>query len=395
MSKQAESTEYAPAERASTKQVRFQTRTVTASPFVRHLYDAIHECVAILNPQRQIVFCNQSMADLLGLDDRRQVYGLRPGEALGCIHALRADRGCGTAEHCSACGAVNAFLENRDGQMHVEECRILRGEDGEALDLLVKATPLSIQDIPLTIIAITDISDQKRREVLERTFLHDMMNTLMALRLHCRRLEQGKSGEGLRLLERLQRSISLIQEEIEAHRDLLAAESGELAVVPSEVDPALVMADAAGPFRELACQQGCSLLIKARTDEVTLRTDRRLLRRVLCNMVKNAVEASSAGQTVTAECRAADDHVEFSVHNESCMPREVQLQLFKRSFSTKGAGRGLGAYSMKLLTERYLGGRVEMQSSPEEGTTFIAAYPTRCPPTPAAPQPDQSRAVSR
>jgi sensor histidine kinase regulating citrate/malate metabolism len=57
------------------------------------------------------------------------------------------------------------------------------------------------------------------------------------------------------------------------------------------------------------------------------------------------------------------------------MPREVQLQLFKRSFTTKGAGRGVGAYSMKLLTEQYLRGTVTFRSSPEEGTTFVAGYP--------------------
>lgn len=38
------------------------------------------------------------------------------------------------------------------------------------------------------------------------------------------------------------------------------------------------------------------------------------------------------------------------------MPRTSQLQIFQRSFSTKGKGRGLGTYSIKLLTERYLKG---------------------------------------
>jgi sensor histidine kinase regulating citrate/malate metabolism len=57
------------------------------------------------------------------------------------------------------------------------------------------------------------------------------------------------------------------------------------------------------------------------------------------------------------------------------IPRDVQLQLFKRSFSTKGEGRGLGTYSMKLLTERYLNGRVGFRTSESAGTTFTASYP--------------------
>ena len=58
------------------------------------------------------------------------------------------------------------------------------------------------------------------------------------------------------------------------------------------------------------------------------------------------------------------------------MPDEVQLQLFQRSFSTKGqTGRGIGTYSMKLLGERYLGGRVEFISRHPEGTTFTLSLP--------------------
>jgi sensor histidine kinase regulating citrate/malate metabolism len=54
------------------------------------------------------------------------------------------------------------------------------------------------------------------------------------------------------------------------------------------------------------------------------------------------------------------------------MPPEVQLQIFQRSFSTKGKGRGVGTYSMKLLTERYLGGKLAFTSAAGEGTTFTA-----------------------
>jgi sensor histidine kinase regulating citrate/malate metabolism len=57
------------------------------------------------------------------------------------------------------------------------------------------------------------------------------------------------------------------------------------------------------------------------------------------------------------------------------MPSEVQLQVFQRSFSTKGAGRGLGTYSMKLISERYLQGCVSFVSTAPDGTVFSADYP--------------------
>jgi len=113
--------------------------------------------------------------------------------------------------------------------------------------------------------------------------------------------------------------------------------------------------------------------------EVTLTTDRTLLKRVLGNMTKNALEASAPGQAVTLRCQDQDGGLAFSVHNPKAMPEKVQLQVFKRSFSTKGSGRGLGTYSIKLFTERYLGGRVWFTSSPEEGTTFTAWLPPEVP----------------
>jgi len=56
------------------------------------------------------------------------------------------------------------------------------------------------------------------------------------------------------------------------------------------------------------------------------------------------------------------------------MPRAVQLQVFRRSFSTKGAGRGLGTWSMKLLSG-YLQGEVGFVSTEDAGTTFWLQLP--------------------
>jgi len=53
----------------------------------------------------------------------------------------------------------------------------------------------------------------------------------------------------------------------------------------------------------------------------------------------------------------------------------VQLQVFQRSFSTKGPGRGIGTYSIRLLVSRYLRGTVDFESSKEQGTTFRVHLP--------------------
>jgi len=95
-------------------------------------------------------------------------------------------------------------------------------------------------------------------------------------------------------------------------------------------------------------------------------------------MIKNALEATQEGGVVTIDCESGGDRVLFQVHNDSAMPEKVQLQIFKRFFSTKNEpGHGIGTYSMKLLGERYLGGEVFFRSDEASGTTFTLCIPCK------------------
>jgi len=66
------------------------------------------------------------------------------------------------------------------------------------------------------------------------------------------------------------------------------------------------------------------------------------------------------------------------VWNEGVIPESVKLQIFQRSFSTKAnAGRGIGTYSVKLFVEKYLGGKVNFVSNPENQTSFVISLPKK------------------
>ena len=111
------------------------------------------------------------------------------------------------------------------------------------------------------------------------------------------------------------------------------------------------------------------------TAQPVIWTDGVLLGRVLGNLIKNALEASLRGQTVTVTFENEKQPL-FSVHNPDVMSQAAQLQMFQRSFSTKEEkGRGIGSYSVKLLTEKYLKGKVWFVSRLPEGTTFFVELP--------------------
>jgi signal transduction histidine kinase len=113
------------------------------------------------------------------------------------------------------------------------------------------------------------------------------------------------------------------------------------------------------------------------SQQVYFTSDPILLKRVLTNMVKNAIEASAEGHSVTIGSQLIDSKVNFWVKNENVIPDNVQLQIFQRSFSTKGISRGLGTYSMKLIGEKYLKGKVSFQSNEKTKTIFTIDLPTK------------------
>jgi signal transduction histidine kinase len=91
---------------------------------------------------------------------------------------------------------------------------------------------------------------------------------------------------------------------------------------------------------------------------------------VIINLLKNALEATPEQGKVLVGVENLNTRLRFWVRNDGVLPRDVQMQLFQRSFSTKGLGRGIGTYCVRLLTENYLGGKVSFISNETDGTVF-------------------------
>ncbi|MFA6029205.1 MAG: PAS domain-containing sensor histidine kinase [Elusimicrobiota bacterium] len=366
-------TKFLPAERASEALVKESARDLSKEPLVKMLAEAVPDVFLILNPERQIVYSNRTLIESLGLAESAPLCGKRYGEAMACTHASESPGGCGTTEFCEACGAAQA-VQRRKGREDVHECRITR-ENGEALDFRVWATPVRLPAGEFTVFVAEDIADEKRRGALERIFFHDVLNTVSGLSGLTEFLKDATPEESRAYQGMLAQVVDKLIEEITTQRDLARAESGELLVKPTALDSRATLEGIAAPYRAHPLCEGRTLALAADAASVAFSSDRTLLGRVLGNMTKNALEACPKGGTVTLSCRPDGLDVLFSVNGPTVMPREVQLQVFQRSFSTKGAGRGLGTYSMKLLGERYLHGNVSFESSEGKGTTFYAGFP--------------------
>lgn len=377
MKKEKTETDFLSAGRNSIEEIKVQSGYFEDMKLFRQMIDAIPHLVVILNKNRQIVIANKFLDNFPEIRDI-DVVGMRPGEALNCVNAGRKDGGCGTSVFCSVCGAANSIFNSQEFEEEdTRECRIIRNNGMDALDLRIKASPLEINDEKFSIVVITDISDEKRRRSLERIFFHDIMNIAGNIKGLFDILKRRLPELNDEYSDLLNRSIDTMIGEIHSQRILNNAENKELSVLHSAVNSMEILLEIIELYRFHRVADKREIKLDENTDEITFESDKTLLSRVLINMVKNALEASRAGDTITLGCNVAGDEVQFRVRNPQVMPEKVQLQIFQRSFSTKGTDRGLGTYSMKLLTERYLNGRISFSSSPGNGTVFTAVYPLK------------------
>lgn len=368
-------TQFAPAERAPEPEVHNLFELLSGVPLLDEILGSVPDVLLFLNEHRQIVFANRATFCLLGIEPTLDVLGSRPGEALGCVHASETEGGCGTTEFCQTCGAVRAILAAQQGKSDVQECRIAIKESFDAVDFKVSTVPFHYDDELFTICAIQDISHEKRRRALERTFFHDVLNTAGGLQGYTELLQESEPDEVPEVAATVGDIAHRLIEEIETQRSLMAAEADELSLNPSDLRTKEVLEELAVAYRHHDVASGKTISVAAESENTRIRSDHTLLLRVLGNMLKNALEASSPGETITLGSKHDDEGVFFWVHNPAFMPREVQLQIFNRSFSTKGSGRGIGTYSIRLLVTRYLNGSVDFESSEENGTTFRVRLP--------------------
>ena len=106
-------------------------------------------------------------------------------------------------------------------------------------------------------------------------------------------------------------------------------------------------------------------------------SDRDLLKRVLFNLINNAVEAMPDGGDLTVHAFKQDNDLVIEVKDTGVgIPDAVKPKLFTPMVTTKSKGQGFGLAVIKRITEG-LGGTVSFESQEGKGTTFIVRLPPK------------------
>ena len=366
---------FAPAERSDAESLARLAALAVTDPVINTVLEAVGGYLMVLDQHRQILAANRELLAGLKLQTGDPLLGQRQGEALGCIHAHTGPGGCGTSLHCRHCGAVLAVLAAQaSSQPTTGECTLAH-RDGERVactQYAVKITPLPLASQTVLACVLHDITATRRRELLERIFMHDARNLLTGLRGWSDQLREETPSEAARNVVRL---VEQLLGEVESQSVLQRAEIGDLRPHMRPVHVNHVMEAVETMFRNHPCSEGKHLLAERVPGDRILTTDESLLMRVLGNMVKNALEASPPGSQVRLWFEATVGGSAFHVHNPDTIPPLVAAHIFQPHFSSKGRNRGFGTYAMRLIGENCLGGRVSFVTDAVTGTQFSVELP--------------------
>lgn len=350
---------------------------------IQNILDAFPLPTALLNQQGEIIAINNNFIKLFDLHNTTKFIGKKPAEIFRCIFNLSQILNSKEENECRNCGLIETLRtsKNHDQSFH-SQCHLIINDqedtDTSLLKMNATTSPFSIFEEPYYLFTIIDISNDIRRRLLEKIFYHDALNKACNIVgilevLDIIDKDDKKSPE---LYESLKLTSYDLINEIKSQRDISLAENNELTPVMESVYSLDILQTA---IKEIVNSEIASKKVIVIDDCATnheIITDGLLLRRIILNMVKNALEAVKIEEKITIGCQPKNrHHFRFWVHNDTVIPEEIQAKLFNKITSTKGMNRGLGTFSMKLLGEKYLKGMVNFTSNKNSGTKFYIDIP--------------------
>jgi len=215
---------------------------------------------------------------------------------------------------------------------------------------------------------------------------HDILQPLNAARLYVTSLvERQSGGEVARLTGHVDASLEAVEEIIGALLDISRLDTGALKpdIASFRIDELLRQLEV--EFAPLAREKGLRLVFVP--SSLTVRSDRRLLRRLLQNLVSNAVKYTKTGRVLVG-CRRHGRQLRIDVYDTGIgIPKSKQRIVFTEFHRLEqGAkvARGLGlGLSIVERIGRVLDHKVRLASAVERGSHFSVEVPL----APAAAKP--------
>ncbi len=207
---------------------------------------------------------------------------------------------------------------------------------------------------------------------------HDILQPLTAARLYVTSLiERRRAGEDGELVQNIGASLEAVEEIFAALLDISRLDSGAMRPEFSEFAIDDLLQRLAVEFAPLAREKGLEFAVMPCS--LGVRSDRRLLGRLLQNLVSNAIKYTPSGRVLVG-CRRMGSRLRIDVCDTGIgIPQSRQRAVFKEFHRLdQGArvarGVGLGLSIVERIG-RVLDCEILLQSAPDRGSRFSVAVP--------------------
>lgn len=127
--------------------------------------------------------------------------------------------------------------------------------------------------------------------------------------------------------------------------------------------------------REQATSHGILIQYSADSTVPPIEHDPSQIHQVLLNMLLNAIQAVGHEGKIVVSLESRGDYAAISIaDNGPGIPPEALKNIFRPFFTTKGHGTGLGLSLARRIVEDHAG-KIEVTSTPGQGTTFVVLLP--------------------
>jgi signal transduction histidine kinase len=181
-------------------------------------------------------------------------------------------------------------------------------------------------------------------------------------------------------LERIEIAANHLLQLIDQILTIANLEAGTISMVPREVRLAAILQRAEAIARPLAREKRLEMTIEAPDPDVVLTTDPDRLLQVFINLLSNAVKFTESG-SIQVRASRLGDAVEVTVRDTGIGIEPGTIARIFEPFrqiesptTRRSGGTGLGLTISRRLLE-LLGGEIEVESTPGEGSTFTVRLP--------------------
>lgn len=291
-------------------------------------------------------------------------------------------------------------LDREALQNHSEDTyeTVVRREDGSTFPAAVDDRVVATGNKRVHVIAIRNITEQKRRETelreakeeaeqmarlkssLLNNMSHEFRTPITSILGYADLILDEPEADHHNFAQQIRNSGKRLSRTLRAVLEMAQIEGGQLDVQPGPVDIGSLVRTVVDEHRS---ENGPSFEITGTTD--TVHTDRHLVRRVLENLIHNATKFTPDTGQVTVTIESTESSVTVAVSDSGVgIDPAFQDDLFS-PFKQESTGRtrthegmGLGLSLTKRMLD-LLDGTIEVESEKGEGSTFTVGIPARSP----------------